>query len=166
MKIQLGGLSEGVHPFEFKIAGADLDLGPGFRHPIAVSATVERTGNQFYLIASTQAKATFTCDRCLTEFDTVLTSRYTMVYVFEGAGADRFDPSEVQVIPLSLSVVDIADDVRQTLLLTVPLKLLCSETCKGLCPQCGINWNMASCDCHDEQNDQRWEALRKLRTEN
>jgi len=166
MKIQLGGLSEGVHQYEFHVAGTELDLGPGFRHPVAVSATVEKTGNQVFLTASAEATATLTCDRCLTEFDTVLTPRYTMVYVFEETEADRFDPSEVQVIPHSLSVVDIADDVRQTLLLTVPLKLLCSESCKGFCPRCGINWNVASCDCRDEHSDQRWEALKKLRTEN
>jgi uncharacterized protein len=166
MKIQLGGLSEGVHQYQFNVAGADLDIGPGFRRPIVVSATVEKTGNQVFLTAFAEATGTFTCDRCLTEFDAVLTPRYTMVYLFEGAEADRFDRSEVQVIPYSLSVVDITDDVRQTFLLAVPLKLLCSESCKGLCPYCGANWNLASCTCRGVQNDQRWEALKNLRTEN
>jgi uncharacterized protein len=131
-----------------------------------VSATVEKRGSQVFLTTSAEATGTFTCDRCLTDFDTVLRPRYTMVYVFEGAEREGFDPSEVQVISSALSVVDITEDVRQTFLLAVPLKLLCSESCKGLCPRCGTNWNLATCTCRGEQNDQRWEALKKLRTEN
>ncbi len=165
MKIQLGGLSEGVHQYHFSVAGADLSMGPGFQWPIAVSATVEKTGSQVFLSASAEARCTFVCDRCLTEFEDVLSPRFRMIYVFEEAGADRFDPSEVQVVSPSLSVIDLFDDVRQTLLLSVPLKLLCRESCKGLCPHCGSNLNLASCSCHEERNDQRWEALRKLRNE-
>jgi uncharacterized protein len=162
MKIQLGGLSEGLHEYHFRVATGDLNLGPEFRQPVAVSASVEKIGNQVFLSASLEARCTFTCDRCLTEFERVLEPRYRMIYVFEEAEADRFDPSEVHVISPALTAIDIADDVRQTLHLSVPLKLLCSETCKGLCPHCGTNWNLASCSCHDERTDQRWEALKKL----
>jgi len=165
MKIQLGGLSEGIHQYHFDVAGADLDLGSGFRHPVTVSATVEKAGNQFFLTASAEARGTFACDRCLGEFDTVLRPHYSMVYVFQEAETERRDPSEYQVISPSLSVVDIADDVRQMFLLSVPLKLLCGETCRGLCPHCGINLNVATCSCRDEQPEERWEALKKLRTE-
>ncbi len=166
MKIQLGGLSEGVHQYRFSIPGADLAIGPEFDRPVVVSATVEKTGNQVFLKASAEACCTFLCDRCLTEFEQVLTPHYRMIYVFEAAEADRFDPSEVQVISPALSVIDIAEDVRQTLLLSVPLKLLCSESCKGLCPRCGGNRNLVPCSCREEGSDQRWEALRKLRNEN
>lgn len=165
MKIQLGGLSEGAHEFHFSVAGADLGIGPGFQQSVTVSATVEKTGNQVFLYASAEAHCSFHCDRCLTEFEKVLAPHYRMIYVFEEADRDRFDPSEVQVISPSMNIIDIADDVRQTLLLSVPLKLLCSDTCKGLCPQCGTNWNLAACSCHEERDDQRWEALRKLRNE-
>lgn len=166
MKIQLGGLSEGTHDYHFSAAGADLGIGPGFRTPVTVSATAEKTGNEVFLNATVEAQVSFVCDRCLTEFEKTLAPHYRMIYVFEGAEADRFDPSEVQVISPSLSVIDIADDIRQALLLSVPLKLLCSESCKGLCPRCGINWNLATCSCRDVRDDQRWEALKKLRNEN
>ena len=165
MKIQLGGLSEGAHEYHFSVEGADLGIGPGFQQSVTVSATVEKTGNQVFLYASAEAHCSFHCDRCLAEFEKVLAPQYRMIYVFEEAGRDRFDPSEVQVISPSVNIIDIADDVRQTLLLSVPLKLLCSDTCKGLCPQCGTNWNLASCSCHEERDDRRWEALRKLRNE-
>jgi uncharacterized protein len=127
---------------------------------------VEKTGNQVFLNASLEARCTFTCDRCLTEFERVLEPHYRMIYVFEETEADRFDPSEVQLISSALPVIDIAEDVRQTLLLSIPLKLLCREECRGLCPHCGTNRNLASCSCRDERTDQRWEALKKLQKEN
>jgi uncharacterized protein len=43
----------------------------------------------------------------------------------------------------------------------LPLQPLCRPECKGLCPQCGQDWNSGTCDCVPEQ-DQRWEALREL----
>jgi uncharacterized protein len=86
-----------------------------------------------------------------------------MYYLFDAADADRLDPAEVQVISPPLNVIDITDDVRQTLLLAVPFKLVCSDTCKGLCPSCGTNWNLEACECHEEDTDSRWEELKKLR---
>lgn len=59
-------------------------------------------------------------------------------------------------------IIDLSEVVRQDLLLALPSRPVCREGCKGLCPQCGTNWNEASCDCPTEQADPRWEALRAL----
>jgi uncharacterized protein len=86
-----------------------------------------------------------------------------MYYVWDGAEAELLDPLEVQVVPQGVSVLDITDDVRQTAILSVPLKLLCHTGCRGLCPQCGKNLNDESCACTGDAGDARWEALRMLR---
>lgn len=41
--------------------------------------------------------------------------------------------------------LEITDDVRQEILLTYPVRFLCREDCKGLCPKCGTNLNERSC---------------------
>lgn len=46
--------------------------------------------------------------------------------------------------------------------LEFPTRVLCREDCKGLCPNCGVNWNEQSCDCTTEQTDSRWDKLREL----
>ena len=61
--------------------------------------------------------------------------------------------------------MDLTEPVRQALLVAVPLKPLCREDCKGLCPQCGANWNNGLCDCPTETMDNRWAALKELRLE-
>ena len=57
---------------------------------------------------------------------------------------------------------DISAVVRQTIILEVDLKPLCSEDCKGLCTQCGKDLNKGVCDCQDEEIDERWAALKDV----
>jgi uncharacterized protein len=166
MKIQVGGLSEGGHDYVFEADGKSLNLGDGIAGVVRVTARLEKTGTQVFLDVATETVGVFPCDRCLALFQRKLSPRYRMTYVFDAEEAGQYDPAEVQVISPALTVIDITEDVRQTILLAVPLKLLCGEECRGLCPACGANWNSASCDCHEETSDARWEALRSLRGKN
>ena len=54
------------------------------------------------------------------------------------------------------------DVVREQVLLASPVKLVCREDCKGLCPQCGANLNTAACNCQ-LPGDPRWAALSELK---
>ena len=166
MKIQIGGLSEGVHQYHFEVAPSEIGLEDSFLRDIKVDASLEKTGNQFFLRAVIQALGRFECDRCVGQFDRPLSSSYQMNYVWEASDTGRFDPAEVQVIPPGLSIVDIAEDVRQTILLSIPLKVLCRDDCKGLCPRCGKNQNEGACGCRDTVADPRWEKLRALQKSN
>src|SRR5947199_407510 len=55
------------------------------------------------------------------------------------------------------------DVLREQVLLSVPLKALCREDCKGLCPTCGKNRNTEPCSCPPALGDPRWSALRDIR---
>jgi uncharacterized protein len=166
MKIQVGGLSEGVHDYQFEVPATDLALGEHFPGNVLIAATVEKTGTQLALKARIQTSGSFECDRCLSHFETPLSSLYQMYFVAEGGDSSDLDPAEVQVIPAGASFIDLADDVRQSTLLSVPLKLLCSEECLGLCPGCGTSLNVQPCRCTDKLTDSRWEKLQQLRTNN
>jgi uncharacterized protein len=166
MKIQVGGLSEGTHEFRFVAEKGELDLGPSLDSAVTVETTLEKTGSQIFLRASLQAEGTFTCDRCLAGFTRPVSAGYRMFYLFEADDPARRDPAEVQLISPSLNVIDVTEDVRQTLLLSIPLKLLCQDACRGLCPTCGRNRNVEDCNCREDVTDPRWEGLKKLRSEN
>ena len=59
--------------------------------------------------------------------------------------------------------IDLSDEVRQSLIIEVPNWPLCSETCKGLCPQCGQNLNAADCGCYiSEESSSPFAALAEL----
>src|SRR5271169_4495848 len=98
MKIQVGGLSEGVHAYSFRITPDELGLPSGFLDGVDVKVTLEKTSRQFLLRASVATTAEVPCDRCVALFRRPLASRYQMHYVGEESEAERIDPSEVQVI--------------------------------------------------------------------
>ncbi len=80
---------------------------------------------------------------------------------------ERFAPSggadgDEDAYPLASDEVDLEPLARDAVLLELPLAPLCSDGCRGLCPQCGINRNVAACDCVPG-GDPRWSALDALR---
>jgi uncharacterized protein len=48
--------------------------------------------------------------------------------------------------------------------LSLPMKPLCRQDCRGLCTVCGTNLNRETCDCKRDWEDPRLDVLRKLRT--
>lgn len=59
--------------------------------------------------------------------------------------------------------IDFRDAVEQLLILAMPNRILCRETCKGLCSECGQNWNEGSCGCQDEADgDNPFAKLKNL----
>jgi uncharacterized protein len=163
MKIQVGGLSDGLYSFKLAEDPTSLGLDTRFRDQVVVDASVEKSGTQVFLSARVTTRASFECDRCLTPFDSPIESSYRMYYVLEGSADSNIDPLELQVMPPGFSVIDLQDDVRQTVLLSVPLKNVCRDQCKGLCPRCGINWNNESCTCEETIADSRWDSLLGLK---
>jgi uncharacterized protein len=57
------------------------------------------------------------------------------------------------------------DVLREQVLLTLPVRTLCSADCKGLCPRCGRNLNEGACSCEARPADVRWSALSDLRNQ-
>lgn len=166
MKIQVGGLSEGEHVYSFRITPEELGLPSEFLDGVDIKATLEKTSRQLLLRASVATTAEVPCDRCVALFRRPLGSRYQVHYVWEESEAGRIDPSEVQVILPGQTVIDMADDVRQTVLLSFPLKNVCREECRGLCPGCGKNLNEGTCDCKETLVDGRWDKLKEIQDNN
>jgi uncharacterized protein len=59
--------------------------------------------------------------------------------------------------------VELEDILREQILLAVPIKIVCRDECKGMCPQCGKNLNTGECHCEPVAGDPRWDALKDLR---
>ena len=58
---------------------------------------------------------------------------------------------------------DLGDYLREAIAMALPVKLLCSEECKGLCSNCGANLNLRNCSCKDDWVDTRFTVLRDLK---
>jgi len=107
------------------------------------------------------------CARCLDPVTRDVARNFDLLYRPLGADAGR---SEISVTQAEAEIgyytgegVLLEDILREQLLLEVPIKVVCREDCKGLCPHCGQNRNQGSCDCVEQAEDPRWNALRGLR---
>lgn len=82
------------------------------------------------------------CDRCLKAFEFEQSARLDAE--FAAGGSD--DPD---IYPLDAHSITLDDPAKDALLLELPIKFLCSESCKGLCPKCGHDLNLGPCTCQE-----------------
>ena len=102
------------------------------------------------------------CRRCLEPVQQafVLPVRFLFIPA-DDLGPDA-DDGEVHTFLPHLAQLDLTSPLREEFALSVPAFVECRSDCRGLCPQCGANQNVASCDCSLRHLDARWERLRAL----
>jgi uncharacterized protein len=107
------------------------------------------------------------CDRCLERVPFPIETSFDLIYV--PAAESVSGRAEVEVAEEQIEVgfyegsgVELRDVIREHVLLSLPMRKICSEACKGICPECGQNRNLADCRCEVKAADDRWAALRNL----
>ena len=73
------------------------------------------------------------------------------------------DPDAVDLFPLDGPVVDLAEVAREQVDLALPLRVLCRDDCRGLCPGCGADLNREACRCTSVGGDERFAGLARLK---
>lgn len=109
--------------------------------------------------------ATAACSRCLEPVAVPLAFEVEEVYaptidIVTGKSVTPDEEDRALWID-ARHILDLAEVLRQDVLLTMPLNVLCRDDCRGLCPMCGQNLNQASCTCQAE-TDPRWDILTDL----
>lgn len=106
------------------------------------------------------------CRRCLATVDPVVEERVEMVWSVPDQLRDvDADDGEIRTLDPGSGELDLGPALREELILAAPVWVLCEESCRGLCPACGANWNETECECSFEEPDPRWDALRALKHE-
>src|SRR5579871_5697429 len=107
------------------------------------------------------------CARCLDPVVRDIERQFDLLYRPQGTDAGHEELSvpqaEAEIGYYTGDGLQLEDVVREQLLLSVPLKALCRDDCKGLCPHCGKNRNLEACDCRPASGDPRWAALEVIR---
>jgi uncharacterized protein len=126
---------------------------------------------QVRAVGHVQAQVELQCSRCLELFVTAVEAPLDELFkqtidVVSGRPlppSDNPAEDEDDIFPISPNhILDLNEPVRQALLVAMPMRPLHSEDCRGLCPTCGTNLNLAQCDCVPEQGDPRFAALSNL----
>jgi uncharacterized protein len=106
------------------------------------------------------------CARCLEPVTMPLAGEFDLIYrpaaIETEAGEHAITEDETEIGYYEKSGLLLEDAVREQVLLGLPGRALCQQECKGLCPQCGVNRNLADCGCAEASADPRWNALAAL----
>ena len=109
------------------------------------------------------------CDRCVEAAGYDIENNFDLVYLPASEaptrGEDEVDEGGIEVGYYEGNGLELHDVLREVVLLAVPMRLVCQEDCKGICPVCGQNRNQTDCGCQPESSDDRWSKLKLLRAE-
>ncbi len=135
--------------------------------PAEVRGRISRSGKEVELRGHLDSRAEAPCSRCLKPVELPIHAEFAERFVPAVSWREE-EQHELQEEDLNLAVFDgeaieIDDLVREEILLAIPAQVLCSDDCKGLCPDCGIDRNTGSCQCGELHRDERWQKLKNLR---
>ncbi len=150
---------------ELRTSDYEFDL----RESPLVTGRAERAGLTVRMRGEIKTTLAAQCDRCLNDVAIPVEIPFDLLYAPADPGEGRPGEHELHERDLDLAVyeneqINLDELVLEQLELSLPSRVLCREECRGLCPQCGADLNVAPCDCQP-QVDPRWQALAELKAE-
>lgn len=118
-----------------------------FQHEVTYDLLAQIQGDALLVTGTLRTQATLRCSRCVTVFEQPLVVSHFVFH--QELGGEDF--------------VDLTPNIREDIILELPQRALCQEGCRGLCPQCGKNWNEGPCQCRPKHEGLHWHALDQLK---
>jgi uncharacterized protein len=132
------------------------------RHVLAV----EKIDEDVLIRGQMETALRLLCGRCLAEFEKKIEIPVNLTF-FPAQEETASESRELSEEEVGSSVygedeIDLGVFMKELVELHKPMKPLCSEECKGICPECGANRNEKECGCAVRHVDPRFQALEKL----
>jgi len=135
--------------------------------PCLVKLKVTPVGTKYRVVGSISLKVNLQCSRCLEGYPFDLFSDFELLYLPLEEMPSEFEleleDKDANVAYYSENKIKLLELLQEQVLLALPMKPICSEECKGLCPYCGTNLNVSSCNCKAVHIDPRLEKLKKIK---
>ena len=136
-------VSEVLEPSELRI---DTSL---FSKAIHVQIQLDRNDPYIRVNYRINTVVHLICDRCLEDYERVVNAEGMFIFVLGGNPQDAYsDEDDIKYLSSDTVEIDLSMDLHDVLMLSLPVKSLCKDDCKGLCPGCGCNLNRDTCSCH------------------
>lgn len=165
LKVSLTALDRGEVHVREQVAPDDVmweGTGLTLAAPLDVDLTARSVGEGVFLRGRLRTTVRLACRRCLTSVEQEIDDVVDLF--FEPLGPeDEEAEGEVYPLPERGDELDLREAVREQVLLREPQFGLCSEACRGLCPQCGTDRNTGQCDCVPEPAASPWDALKNVK---
>ena len=173
MRLELSHIRQPETEFHKVFQPADLAGGDEeyrVTAPVDLRMTIHKDHDRFRLVGAVRTKLELACSRCLEPFAMPVDRDFDLRYLPAGAAEPEMDDdeeSEVEDDDVAITFyrddqIDLNEVLREQFYLALPMKPLCSEDCRGICPQCGTNRNTAPCDCTPQWEDPRLAGLKTL----
>ncbi|MBF0592862.1 MAG: DUF177 domain-containing protein [Nitrospirae bacterium] len=129
--------------------GVSLDTAK-VKGPVRGNLSVDKSGDSVLINGTARLEMTLTCSRCLREFDSDLEVAINLTYM--PWQDDDLEERDLQETDMDIGFytndeIDIHQLVTEQILLNMPMKIVCRDTCMGLCHTCGANLNEGPCRC-------------------
>jgi uncharacterized protein len=164
MKIDILNLKDGTTEYFEKLDSSALDLSGLdciLKGSLDAHTIVEKSGNKVKITIDTAFALTLKCSRCLEDFDRSFSTSDTY-FVRPGHEEEPekyLSEEDVYTIFAATQEVDTVPLIRDALILSIPMKPLCNEDCKGICPVCGANLNLQTCSHREGTSDSEWQKI-------
>jgi uncharacterized protein len=172
MRIDVRELENGPLRVEGELLPDQLSLRPSegrvLENPL-VQVVAERHGRQVRLRGSLKVSLELGCARCLDAVRMQLSPEFDLFYQSNSgsnlSGEIALTEMDTEIGFFNGHFIDVVDIAREQILLALPMKPMCREDCKGLCPHCGGNRNVRDCGCQESEADPRLAPLIKIKSQ-
>lgn len=134
--------------------------------PVQVNISAGKTPGGIAIKGSLQGSAVMNCSRCIEELTKDISHDFFYNCLPEEAmeeEGEELSRESTDVCFYSGGEIDITALVQEQIAIALPMRPLCKEDCKGLCPKCGANLNRGDCGCQKGSVDLRFTALKGLK---
>lgn len=160
LRNELGGKKE--FTFDLKEIGSLEEL--KILKPIQIRGKIVNAGNSLKLTAQVKTEVLAACTRCLDEVKIPLDFEFEEEYVHESQLGEFPENQEQNLIVYQEPWLDLAQIVKENVILHLPIQILCRPDCPGICPVCGRDLKMGLCNCKENEIDPRLAILAQLKT--
>jgi len=169
LSLDLNKIRTAQERFEQVYAPDQLPAEEDFRvaAPVSLAFDIFKDKQQFRLVGRVETTLELPCSRCLEPFTLPVEQTFDLRYQPHaqnaGEGEREIEEDDLTTAFYEDDEIDLGQLMREQFYLSLPMKPLCAEDCRGLCPVCGTNLNRGACDCKRNWDDPRLGALKELR---
>lgn len=168
MLLDLRRMREPLEHIERTYPGSAFASGDDYavRSEVALALEVHKDRDRYRLVGTVRATLHLACSRCLEAYPVPVDAAFDLRYLPQttntGDGEREIEEDDLATAFYRDEVIDLGELAREQFNLALPMKPLCREDCRGLCPHCGTNLNRDSCACAGRWEDPRLAGLRSL----
>jgi uncharacterized metal-binding protein YceD (DUF177 family) len=138
--INIGSLNDGEHSLQILSTSNELGLANGFIHnPVNIDLNLFKSVHQLDIKAKISGLLVLECDRCLEKFQQNFIADLELVYVQKSPRSDALNDDYIRTYNPNSRTIDITKDIKESIILSVPMKQLPLQNSDGSCSVCGKN---------------------------